>query len=410
MKLRRLIILFFASQFATTNAFAIGSDAVASGTAANSGDTAASSGPSPIVVSVDAIAAMVPAAAGAQVNLVIPGLAEMQAGKAEYAASNPACTAQQLQAETICREKTNPDLQKTAMIINGLISGMNALNDSCKTSSKVMALASGALTAYTAACGMLRFRCEKTCTTANAALLKIQAGVAKAATCTPINPVAGGMCAGIIAKYTAEATKLNAAVTKELNPADPTTTAGRLKLCTHEYAGLLISAGLGIMSVAKTFAQTSKCDEESKTDSSASSSSATGSNTGSSTGTSPVTTSTPSPTPVGTVPLSLTEQTGDYSAFSSTNTSTTSTNSTETGKIGLAPSGKAQASRETASAVAADSPYRAYLPGGTNDPTKAQAASANVNAPSEITSANGKNNFEKIRESFRNQSKKLLSP
>lgn len=403
MKLRRVFTFFVVSLFATSNAFAIGSDAVASGAAAKGGD-AVPSGPSPIVVSVDAIAAMVPAAASAQAILTIPGLAEMQAGKAEFATSNPACAAQQLQAETICREKTNPDLQKTAMVINGLISGMNALNDSCSTSSKVMALASGALTAYTAACGMLRFRCEKTCTTANAALVKIQGSLAQSATCAPMNPVAGGVCAGIIAKYTAEATKLNAAVTKELNPADPTVTAGRLKLCTHEYAGLLISAGLGIMSVAKTFAQTSKCDKDTKADSSSSSSGA-ASSAGAASGSSSSATTTPSPTPtpVGTVPLSLIEQTGTYAGNSSAGTSA------ETGKVGLAPSAMAQKSRETASAVAADSPYRSYLPGGDKDPSKAAAAAGKANVQREITSANGKNNFEKIRESFRNHSKSLLT-
>ncbi|MBS1971557.1 MAG: hypothetical protein JSU04_14700 [Bdellovibrionales bacterium] len=404
MKLRRAFTFLVVSLFATSNAFAVGSDAVASGAAAKGGG-AASSGPSPIVVSVDAIAAMVPAAASAQAILTIPGLAQMQAGKAEFATSNPACAAQQLQAETICREKTNPDLQKTAMVINGLISGMNALNDSCSTSSKVMALASGALTAYTAACGMLRFRCEKTCTTANGALVKIQESLAQSATCAPMNPVAGGVCAGIIAKYTAEATKLNAAVTKELNPADPTVTGGRLKLCTHEYAGLLISAGLGIMSVAKTFAQTSKCDKDTKADSSSSSSGA-GSSTGTgSSGSSSSATVTPSPTPtpVGTVPLSLVEQTGTYAGTASSGTSA------ETGKVGLAPSAMAQKSRETASAVAADSPYRSYLPGGDKDPSKAAAATGNANIQREITSANGKNNFEKIRESFRNHSKSLLT-
>lgn len=81
----------------------------------------------------------------------------------------------------------------------------------------------------------------------------------------------------------------------------------------------------------------------------------------------------------------------------------------ETGKVGLAPSAMAQKSRETASAVAADSPYRSYLPGGDKDPTKAAAAAGNANVQREITSANGKNNFEKIRESFRNQSKSLLT-
>lgn len=415
MKTPRPVVLLIASLFATSNAFAVGSDAVASGAAAKGGDPlssiTASAPPVPplpsIVTGVDEIAALIPQANAALVDLSVPGLGEMQSGKATYVSGKPACSTQQLTAETICREKTNPDLQKTAMVINGLVSGMNALNDSCSTSSKVMGLASAALTGYTVTCGALRFRCEKTCATTGKALAQIQAGLAKGAYCKPLSPVSAGNCTAIMAKYNAASTKVGAGLKEEINAADVTTVAGRTKVCTHDYMLLLASAGIGIMSVAKTFAQTSKCDEDSKASGGGSASGSPASTAAAATtGTAAPAAAATGPTPVGTVPPESSASVnfvGNSSAAGAVSSNgEAAANDT---KIGIAPASKAQDR-----GVAADNPYRAFLPGGEKDPNKGQAAAGNLVTPREITSANGKNNFEKIRESFRKQSKYLMVP
>lgn len=419
MKTPRPVVLLIASLFATSNAFAIGSDAVASGAAA-AGDAAssvaASAPPVPplpsIVGGIDAIAALIPQATAQQVDLTVPGIGEMQSGKAAYASGKPACSTQQLSAEKICREKTNPDLQRNAMLINGLVSGMNAINDSCSTSSKVMALASGALTAYTAACGALRFRCEQTCTSTGKALMQIKAGLAKGAACKPINPLMAAACTGIMAQYNTQAANIQKGLAEEANIGDVTTVAGRTKMCTHEYLGLLASAGLGIMSVAKTFAQTSNCDKDSKAESGGAANGSAASTAGGAAGSSSVAAATsPSPTPVGTVPPSSSASVNFTGNASAAGVGAAAGGNGDAGvndaKIGLAANSKSQER-----GVAADSPYRAFLPGGEKDPNKGQAAAGDGSlvTPREITSANGKNNFEKIRESFRKQSNSLLVP
>lgn len=362
----------------------------ASGATAVSSGAAKSSSSLPIVTSIDAIAALVVASQG-QATLTVPGLPEMQSGKSAYASSRPTCNEEQETAETFCREKTNPGLQTAAVTINGLVSGMNAINDSCKTSSKVMSVASLALTAYTVTCGALRVKCEKTCVTTKKGLLSIQAGIAKPATCVPIDPLNGVVCSGVIAKYNAEIVKIKQGLSIELNEEEATTVAGRTKLCTHEYVGLLASAGVGIFSVIKTLKETSDCDKNTRTDASSTQELATATTTTENTSASATT----------------------QSEVASPSTTTTPT------KVGLRPVHKEQergtASTETAKApvVAADSPYRAYLPGGEKDPLKGQSLSGSADASTanrEITSAHGKNNFEKIREKFRSQGDKLISP
>lgn len=414
MKTPRPVVLLIASLFATSNAFAIGSDAVASGAAAAGGDplssVTASAPPVPplpsIVTGVDEIAALIPQAVSMQVDLSVPGIGEMQSGKGTYVSGKPTCSTQQLTAEKICREKTNPELQKTAMVINGLVSGMNALNDSCSTSSKVMGLASAALTGYTVTCGALRYRCEQTCATTGKAVAQIQAGLAKGAFCKPINPLMAANCGIIIGKYNAAAARVSAGLKEEMNVADITTVAGRTKVCTHDYMLLLGSAALGIMSTAKAFAQTSKCDKDTKADSGGSAGSGAAASTAAAAASSAGTAATSaSPTPIGIVPITSQASVNYVGNASAAGEAATGAGANDA-KVGLAAASKAQDR-----GVAADSPYRAFLPGGEKDPNKAVAgAEGNLVTPREITSANGKNNFEKIRESFRKQSKSLIVP
>lgn len=374
-----------------------------------------------IVSGVEGISTLAAEASSKQVSFVVVGLGELQRGKTAYEADRLKCHTNQEDAEFICREKTNPNMQTTAMTVNGLLAGINsmAVNDACSTISKVMNVTNLALTTYTAACGALKYKCEQKCIPVDTALKKIRSGIAKAkgARCTPLIPTAAPACAEVETRHQAYVQKVEAALKVELNPEDINAIAGRTKLCVHEYKGLLISAGLGIVSVVKSLREARKCDDETSTASTAgstaeASSSPDEASVADSTATETVTADTT--TEATTTSTSSSEVASSDTSSREESLSAEATTTDTAGRTPLRRIGKKADSRATASSnseVAADSPYRAYLPGGTKDPTKGQNLSASSpTIRTEISSANGKTNFQKMRERFRSQGEKLLSP
>jgi hypothetical protein len=78
-----------------------------------------------------------------------------------------ACEAAKASASTACLESLSPDLQNGIAAINGLMSGADMLgvNNVCSKYRKAMDLAKTAMTAYSAACAYFKYTCDTTCQT-----------------------------------------------------------------------------------------------------------------------------------------------------------------------------------------------------------------------------------------------------
>jgi len=313
-------------------------------------------------------------------------------------ANRATCIADQARASGFCRSETNPELQTQLAVINGIIAGVNtvAVNDACSTASKVMGLAQMALTGYTAACGLMRKKCEMSCTQSGNGMKQIlQALHVSTATCAGI-PVACAEGMALLETYRGEGTAL---AMREASISDPKSIHAKLNLCTATYGLLLVSAGLSIMSVAKTFSGSQKCDDDSKSNGS-------GASAGKGSGGTPVTSApATSTTPVaseGQSTMGTTEMTPLGNPSMSRSTAAESTPTTAPGQDPSAPTTvivplSDESRSRTGTNIKGNSELRAYLPDGEK---AAVAAKGQIPRPIDITAPNGPTNFEKMRNRF----------
>ncbi|WII72134.1 hypothetical protein QJS83_16855 [Bdellovibrio sp. 22V] len=309
-------------------------------------------------------------AAAAGAKMTIPELTVIKAGLELYRTNRETCIADQVRASNFCREETSPHLQTAAQGINLALAGINAANDSCKAFSKAMSVAQAGLTAYTAACGVLRKKCNMSCTAAASGMKKILEGlVATGATCVPTNPAAGAVCPGLIGNLESLKKAAYGEVKKEASLSDKRSLHSKEKMCQHTYGLLLLSSGASILSLAKSVKEGKDCDEQ--TDGAAVSGGGTA--------------TTPSQTPPAGV------ETEPAPAQSSTNHGilTTPTN--------VQPPPVAESSQDSRQSMSLNSDrsgLRAYLPGGSKAVVEAKPLHP------DITSAGGKTNFQKMRIRF----------
>lgn len=330
---------------------------------------------------VNTIAGVVQNAPGQNAKFFAPGLAQLQAGEKAYTSSHKSCVQGQANASTWCRDETNPELQKTLMIMNAATAAMNsiAVKDACSTFSKVMSMAQLGMTAYTLSCGAMKKKCDVSCGKAAKGLESLQTGISREYSCLPIDPTMPSGCPDLLASYKKATTNIQTALKKELASEDRKAIAGKVKLCSQTYTGLLASAGLSLVSIANSIKQGQKCDDDSN-----------GSGNG---GGSPPTET------AGSTISNDSETTTTSNTETETETTNTQTNNvqstvvSDTSNTPIFARHSGDATRQEKSA------YAAYLPGGEKDPQRTVAGESTWRK--EVTSAGGKSNWQKTRDRYK---------
>lgn len=412
-----------------------------------------------IMAKIAAMPARVSASGG---QLTMPSFPAGQKAAATYVAQRPVCFADQARASMICREETSPNLQTTLQGVNLVMSGINSLavNDACKGFSKAMSVAQAGITAYTAACGLLRKKCNMSCTSAGTGFKALAKYVVTPdETCTGGTPSGMAECSAALAEIKTLKGQMDQMLSQDGSQSVEGTLHNKANLCQHTYGMLLASAGASILSLANSVKQGQQCDEESDatgtsgtttatspsttTDSGTTapvntisnpelSAAQTGANTtldgGNNTGTAGTT------DPVYSTPTTPVTSDGSGSGNGSTTPSRSAasagtggsasglgsdTSSSEMGKpraMGIADesesasgssemaggsSGKASPSFASSdgSSEFANSQYREYLPGGDKDPSRSVAGQEAWRK--EVTGAGGKSNWTKMQERYK---------
>lgn len=382
-----------------------------------------------IKANVAIIAALPAEALAGMADFTIATLPAMQAGAAEYESTRVACYGAQTSASTMCMEQTNPNLISTIAKVNLGVAGLNSLavNDACKSMSKIMTLAQAGMTGYLAVCGAMRLKCTTACGTTSAALTKLSGATTGSAFCKPFPgpqaAVGAATCTKVLASYTGAITKIKAALAQEANAADVTQRpiAAKVAVCGKGYGLMLASGAVSLISIVKSMKESRKCDDDTDAGGSSTSTAATDSSS---------TSATASTTTAGTATTGsgLVNETPDTSAnlivapeaSSSTGTADTTgassqvrtANATGSGSVSgsrssLSSSGSSALSTKSTSAeLATTAPvseatkvYQEYMPGGTKDPARNIAGQSAYEK--EVTSAGGKSNWSKTRDAYR---------
>ncbi len=196
---------------------------------------------------------------------------ELVSEASSYQSHYGKCVTTQNAASKWCVEKSSPHLQEGLNIVNTLASGLTgmAVKDSCSTISKMMQAGQGVLTLYTASCSATRAACEASCSFVLSSLKRIMQlnNPANLAECSefgsPISPTAAAACTKFVTSVNLISSEIAIKARLDSDSSNDQSTAMKDKACTYGYGMMLASAGAGIMSMVKTFSQSSNCDKKS---------------------------------------------------------------------------------------------------------------------------------------------------
>lgn len=208
------------------------------------------------------------------IRLQTPGYEEISKNGSQYIEYWDACRSQQANAAYACLENYSENLHGGVAVINTLLStvGSAAVNDSCSKFAKAMDAAKAALTAYTAACGLMKARCGWSCVKSESGLSGMETGLKKAKaglTCDVLvtdpnlRPQLVKLCEDFSKAYKNALERLAKSVPEELKNGNKKSIAGKAAVCTGKYALLLASAGTGIFSLANSLKQGKECEKNS---------------------------------------------------------------------------------------------------------------------------------------------------
>ncbi|UXR65867.1 hypothetical protein EZJ49_06345 [Bdellovibrio bacteriovorus] len=207
------------------------------------------------------------------VTVDAPGYETIISSGHKYVDNRDNCISRQGKAATACLEHLSENLQSGIASVNMLLStvGSAAVTDTCSTFSKAMDVAKGAMTAYTAACGVMKAGCGWSCVQTRSGLEGLGKGLKASSAGTsckvnlpPTSPAyvsAESACSNFISNYRAGLATLDANVPKDLNAKDKKAIAGKAALCTGKYALLLASGATGILSLANSLKQGKECKD-----------------------------------------------------------------------------------------------------------------------------------------------------
>lgn len=202
-----------------------------------------------------------------------PGYETIISSGHKYIDNRDNCISRQGKAATACLEHLSENLQSGIASVNMLLStvGSAAVTDTCSTFSKAMDVAKGAMTAYTAACGVMKAGCGWSCVQTRSGLEGLGKGLKASSagtSCKVMLPetspgyvAAEQACSNFISNYRTGLATLDANVPKDLDAKDKKAIAGKAALCTGKYALLLASGATGILSLANSLKQGKECKD-----------------------------------------------------------------------------------------------------------------------------------------------------
>lgn len=189
-----------------------------------------------------------------------------------YIESQKACASREDKANYFCKESRNPDIKKYLMIAQVLTAGLSGMADACSKWGKVMDAGNKALTAYQAACSSWRGYCMSACGDAVKSIqdqikhsnelsqkVTVQAqaaGVKNPAEKTRYDNFQRRI-ADQVKRYQTDVLQPELAVKNDFK-----SVAEKKETCDG-YVAQLVSAGTGLLSMAKSFGEANECEDKS---------------------------------------------------------------------------------------------------------------------------------------------------
>lgn len=199
----------------------------------------------------------------------IPNFPELEKSRILFQNNYENCHTAQNKAASICLECNNSSLAGTLGMANTIMAGAGAMgvSDQCSKVGKAMTIASAGLSAYSAACGLVKAGCGMTCGRATKGLSGMKnASESLTLLCTPTPgpTVKAGIakCSELTSKLNGNKTQLVAAINKELAVGTLGTVAGKGERCAREYGKLAISALAGAAQLVNSAKQAEQCKKE----------------------------------------------------------------------------------------------------------------------------------------------------
>ncbi len=179
-------------------------------------------------------------------------------GVSKYPEDQQACADKAETAEFICRENTNPDIVKALPLIQaGMATLSGGVNDACSKFAQAMDIANKALLAYQAGCSAAKALCQLKCSDAEKILKNGSTAATKA--CEGIPPTSDN----IVKRENCNAalTEFNNAKDADLNASTRDSVAKHYAGCAS-YGAQLASAVVGAIGVINSMQQSNKCDKK----------------------------------------------------------------------------------------------------------------------------------------------------
>ncbi|WP_413289338.1 hypothetical protein [Bdellovibrio sp. HCB337] len=197
-----------------------------------------------------------------------------------YVESQKACASREDKANYFCKESRNPDIKKYLMVAQVLSAGLSGMADACSKWGKVMDFGNKALTAYQAACSSMRGYCMSAC---GDAVKSIQNQIRHS---NELSKKVVDQSQKAIVEYTQQKNdhevkryqRLQSNIPKrvesyqkevlepELQVKNDFKSVQEKKVTCDGYAAQLASAGVGILSMAKSFGEANECEDKTSTD------------------------------------------------------------------------------------------------------------------------------------------------
>lgn len=173
-------------------------------------------------------------------------------GFQKYSGSWANCIERQAAAAKLCLANNNDDLKAAIPLISGLLSttGLTSVYDSCTAMGKAAGIASTALTAYTTYCSVSQSACGWSCLQARNGAQEMLKAVSSPV-CLP----------GTEAHCMTEVANIRAAINNELKEKSDLSVASKVDKCSKQYVQLLASAGVGLANVKKVISSAQNCGD-----------------------------------------------------------------------------------------------------------------------------------------------------
>lgn len=189
----------------------------------------------------------------------------------DYSGYSKTCAEREKTTETICREKTNPTLVQAIPVVQAIVTAIGGAKDACSKFAKATDTLNKALVVYQATCATSKAACQSSCAKAENSIKVVRentpktTGQGESALNTAAMNAAGANDAKTAEEMRTAAKQISklGEETKALLDAefgkDTTTVSSNLQTC-KDFSGQLMSAGIGLAGMIKSFGESNKCD------------------------------------------------------------------------------------------------------------------------------------------------------